>query len=117
MKTTPIYEQWVRVSDSEGNSHRCRRIRIVLKKATRDGDKVLVLLTNLSKSAAHAKQVAQMYRKRWTIGVSGEGHITQSVKVRPRPRDSGLVAREAPWRESKTVKPSDHVLIWSTATH
>jgi hypothetical protein len=62
-----IYEQWIQVSDSEGNSRRCRRIRIVLKKATRDGDKVLVLLTNLSKSAAHAKQIAEMYRKRWTI--------------------------------------------------
>jgi len=62
-----IYEQWVRVSDSEGNSRRCRRIRVVLKKPTRDGDKVLTLLTNLSKTAAHAKQIAQMYRKRWSI--------------------------------------------------
>jgi hypothetical protein len=62
-----IYEQWVRVSDSHGNVHRYRRIRIVLKKATRDGDKVLTLLTNLSKTAAHAKQIAEMYRKRWTI--------------------------------------------------
>ena len=62
-----IYEQWVLVSDSDGNTHRLRRIRIVLKKATRDGDKVLTLLTNLSKTAAHAKQIAEMYRKRWTI--------------------------------------------------
>ena len=44
------------------------------------------------------------------VGVSGEGDITQLVKVRPRPRDSGLVAWEVPWRESKMVKPSDHVL-------
>ena len=36
-----LYEQWVRVSDSEGSSRRFRRIRIVLKKATRDGDKEL----------------------------------------------------------------------------
>ena len=62
-----LYEQWVRVSDSEGNWRRFRRIRIVLKKATRDGDKELTLLTNLSKTAAHAKQIAQMYRKRWSI--------------------------------------------------
>jgi hypothetical protein len=27
----------------------------------------LTLLTNLSKTAAHAKQIAEMYRKRWTI--------------------------------------------------
>ena len=62
-----LYEQWVRVSDSDGNVRRYRRIRVVLKKATRDGDKVLYLLTNLSKTAAHAKQIAEMYRKRWTI--------------------------------------------------
>ncbi len=65
--TGAIYEQWVRVSDSDGNTRKFRRIRIVLKKATRDGDKVLTLLTNLSKTAAHAKQIAEMYRKRWTI--------------------------------------------------
>ncbi len=65
--TGAIYEQWIRVSDSDGNTRRFRRIRIVLKKATRDGDKVLTLLTNLSKTAAHTKQIAWMYRKRWTI--------------------------------------------------
>ena len=62
-----IYEQWVRVSDSDGTTRRLRRIRIVLKKATRDGDKVLTLVTNLSKTAAHAKHIAWMYRKRWSI--------------------------------------------------
>ena len=66
-ETGTIYEQWVRVSDSDGNVKRYRRIRILLKKATRDGDKVLNLLTNLSKTAAHAKQIAEMYRKRWSI--------------------------------------------------
>ena len=62
-----IYEQWVRITDDKGNSRRCRRIRIVLKKATRDGDKELTLLTNLSRSTAHAKLIAEIYRKRWTI--------------------------------------------------
>lgn len=66
-ETGEIHEQWVRVSDSDGNTRRFRRIRIVLKRATRDGDKVLTLLTNLSKTVAHAKQIAEMYRKRWTI--------------------------------------------------
>ena len=66
-KSGAIYEQWIRVSDSDGNVHRYRRIRIVLNKATRDGDKVLTLVTNLSKTAAHAKQIAEMHRKRWTI--------------------------------------------------
>src|SRR4030095_10007261 len=39
-----------------------------------------------------------------------EGSITQSVQVRPRRTDSGLVAREAPGRESQPVKPSDNPL-------
>jgi hypothetical protein len=42
--------------------------------------------------------------------VSRQGYINQSVKVRPRPRDSSLVAWEAPWRESKTAMPSDNIL-------
>ena len=62
-----IYEQWVRVSGSDGTLQRYRRIRIVLKQATRDGDKELNLLTNLSKTAAPGKQIAELYRKRWTI--------------------------------------------------
>ena len=48
--------------------------------------------------------------KRWPVGVSDEGHIVQSVKVRPRPKDSSLVAWETPWRESKAVKLSDKIL-------
>jgi len=46
----------------------------------------------------------------WRIGVSSQGHIVQSVKDRPRPKDSGLVAGEASWRESKTTEPSDNIL-------
>jgi hypothetical protein len=49
--------------------------------------------------------------------VSGEGHIVQPVKVRPRLTDSSLVAWEVPWRESKTVKPSDKVHGGCIATH
>jgi hypothetical protein len=54
--------------------------------------------------------IADIYRRRWRIGVSSQGPIIQSVKVRPRLKDSGLVAWEAPWRESKTAEPSDNVL-------
>ena len=66
-ETGAIYEQWVRVADGEGTVHRYRRIRIVLNKATRDGDKVLSLLTNLPKTAAPARAIAEFYRKRWSI--------------------------------------------------
>jgi hypothetical protein len=57
-----------------------------------------------------ARTIADIYRQRWQVGVSRQGHINQLVKVRPRLRDSGLVAGEAPWSESKTAKPSDNVL-------
>jgi hypothetical protein len=60
--------------------------------------------------ALPALTIAQIYKCRWQVGVSSQGHIVQSVKDRPRPRDSGLVAGEAPWRESKTAEPSDNML-------
>jgi hypothetical protein len=56
------------------------------------------------------KQLLQIYFDRWQIGVSSQGHIVQSVRDRPRPKDSGLVAGEAPWRETKTAEPSDNML-------
>ena len=57
-----------------------------------------------------ASTIADIYKERWAIGVSSQGHIVQSVKDRPGPKDSGLVAGEAPWRESKTAEPSDNIL-------
>ena len=44
-----------------------RLVRVELTRATRGGDKTLLLLTDLSKSAATGKQVAELYRRRWTI--------------------------------------------------
>ena len=55
------------------------------------------------------QRILELYALRWAIGVSREGHTFQSVEVRPRLKDSGLVAWEAPWRESKTVEPSDNL--------
>jgi hypothetical protein len=68
------------------------------------------LCTNLPRTPFSLDLVARLYRFRWQIGVSRQGHIVQSVKDRPRPKDSGLVAWEAPWRESKTAEPSDNML-------
>ena len=57
----------MRILSPDGTALRCRRIRIVLKTPTRDGETELTLLTNLSKSSADAKRIAGLYRKRWTI--------------------------------------------------
>jgi hypothetical protein len=69
------------------------------------------LLTNLPvRSLRAAIEKLTWYAPRWEIGVSREGSFTQSVQVQSRPRDSSLMAREAPGRESKPVKPSDNML-------
>ena len=67
-ETGDVYEQSVEVS---GTGDRLpatyRLIHVRLKKPTRDGETEIFILTNLSKSAAHAKQVAELYRRRWEI--------------------------------------------------
>jgi len=61
-------------------------------------EQVLVFLTNNLKLGATT--IAAIYKERWQIGVSREVRVIQSVKVRPRLKDSrpcsleGTVARE-----------------------
>ena len=50
-----------------GGTHLCRRLRVQLDQATRDGDRVLDLLTNVPRRTASAKRVARLYRKRWPL--------------------------------------------------
>ena len=67
-ETGTVYERWVEIAAADGGkADTCRLIRIKVKRATRDGARELFLLTDLSKSAANAKRVADMYRRRWTI--------------------------------------------------
>lgn len=67
-ETGAVYEQFVEVAGTADRSPaKYRLIRVVLKKATRDGETEVLILTNLSKSAATAKQVAELYRRRWEI--------------------------------------------------
>ncbi len=76
-----------------------------------DAEPVYRLITTiLDHQLAPANELAALYHERWEIGVSSQGHIVQSVRDRPRPKDSGLVAWEAPWRESKMAEPSDNML-------
>ena len=78
---------------------------------TRPGEESIILVTDLLDAVRYpAADLLTVYLARWGIGVSREGSLTQSVQVRPRLTDSGLVAREAPGRESKPVKPSDNTL-------
>lgn len=70
VETGKVYEQPIMIIDETGKTHKFRRIRVCLKKETRDGDKNMFIITNLSKSAASAKKVADIYRGRWTIETS-----------------------------------------------
>jgi hypothetical protein len=57
----------IQVRDAQGDAHLFRRIRVQLDQPTRDGDRVLYILTNLPLRKASAKRVARLYRKRWTL--------------------------------------------------
>ena len=74
-------------------------------------------LTTLAPAVLSAQTIMELYRCRWQVGVSREGHRIQSVEVRPRRKDSGLVAWEAPWRANKTVEPSDNMRRKAHAQH
>jgi hypothetical protein len=67
IETGHVAEQRVQVRDAQGGMHLFRRIQVKLEQATRDGDRVLYLLTNLPLRKASAKRVARLYRKRWTL--------------------------------------------------
>src|SRR5262249_43281967 len=67
LETGHVAEQRVQVRDAQGGTHLFRRIQVKLDQATRDGDRVLYLLTNLPLRTASAKRVARLYRKRWTL--------------------------------------------------
>jgi hypothetical protein len=67
IETGHVAEQRVQVWDAQSNAHLFRRIRVKLDQATRDGDRVLYILTNLPLRKASAKRVARLYRKRWTL--------------------------------------------------
>jgi IS4 transposase len=77
-ETGVVYEQRVYTIDQEsGKRLSLRRIELRLFDATRDGDRTLALLTNLPDTVT-AAEIAEIYRKRWTI----ENHfqfITESL--------------------------------------
>lgn len=67
-ETGAVWEQRVRMTDPDTGKHlTVRRVVVQLDQPTRDGERVVALLTNLSQKKVKAVQVAQLYRKRWTI--------------------------------------------------
>ena len=75
-ETGKVYEQCISVVDADGKEHTFRRIRVRLKKKTRDGDTDIFIIANLSKTKANAKKIAGLYRGRWTIETAFQ-HLTE----------------------------------------
>jgi hypothetical protein len=62
-----IYEQQMQITDEAGKSRTIRRVTIELKEPTRDGETEIHVLTNLPKTVANARSVANLYLHRWTV--------------------------------------------------
>lgn len=65
--TGEVWEQGVQLEHPDGTLLLARRVKVVLAKPTRDGDRDLYILTNLPVEAADAVRVAELYRGRWAI--------------------------------------------------
>jgi IS4 transposase len=65
--TGEVFEQTLRATNPADEVLFLRRVTVVLDKPTRDGDTEIHLLTNLPVEAADAQEIADIYRRRWTI--------------------------------------------------
>jgi len=66
-ETGEVFEQTVRLEDESGDILFARRVLIKLDKPTRDGETEIALLSNVWDDKVDALQLAELYRKRWTI--------------------------------------------------
>jgi IS4 transposase len=65
--TGGVFEQTIRATNDAGEILFLRRITILLDQPTRDGETELHILTNVPVKVAHARIIADLYRRRWTI--------------------------------------------------
>ena len=83
-ETGDVFEQWVRITAPTGEKFKVRRVVVELKKPTRNGDKNLILLTNLSRKKVDALTVAELYRARWGIETAFqklESHLNSEINT------------------------------------
>jgi len=77
--TGNVFEQRVTVTAPNGETIEIRRVVVELKKPTRNGDKHLVLLTNLPQETVDALTVAELYRTRWGIETAFQKSMVRTV--------------------------------------
>ena len=83
-ETGEVWEQDVEITAPTGETLPLRRVVVKLNKPTRNGDKNLILLTNLPKETADAFKVAELYRARWGIETSFqklESHLHSEINT------------------------------------
>lgn len=66
-ETGDVLEHKVTLENEDGVLMEVRRILVRLDKPTRDGEMELAVLTNVPASDASATEIAELYRKRWTL--------------------------------------------------
>lgn len=66
-ETGEIFEHKVTLESEDGVLMEVRRILVRLEKPTRDGEMELAVIANVPASDASAIQIAELYRKRWTL--------------------------------------------------
>ncbi len=87
--TGKLFEQKIQITDEHGRTLKLRRIVLRLTKPTRDGDKEIAILTNLSKGAAKARTIATLYRHRWTLETAFQElttHLNSEINTLGYPR-------------------------------
>ena len=76
IETVRVYQQFAAVVDESGKKRIFRRIRVHVKKETRDGDKEIFIITNLPEDSVSSLKIAELYRDRWTIETAFQ-HLAQ----------------------------------------
>jgi len=82
--TGKVFEQEVEITAPTGETLQIRRVVVTLNKPTRNDDKNLILLTNLSKEEVDALKVAELYRARWGIETAFqklESHLNSEINT------------------------------------
>jgi hypothetical protein len=82
--TGKVFEQAVEITAPTGETLSIRRVVVTLNKPTRNGDKNIILLTNLPKEEVDALKVAELYRARWDIETAFqklESHLNSEINT------------------------------------
>jgi hypothetical protein len=82
--TGDVFEQRVEITAPKGQTLEVRRVVVELETPTRNGDKHLILLTDLPQETVDALTVAELYRARWGIETAFqklESHLNSEINT------------------------------------